>query len=133
VPGFRNSAKAPARVKAIAIVKAFEKSPDLVAAILSAWSEAQGEFRQQVYDFLTAREWKMLPPEADRTKLPGFLTVWLTGEDFETLYDAFIETHPDHQPGIDDLSLMIVWLSGRLPFRKASEEDAEEELNGSGE
>jgi hypothetical protein len=133
VPGFRNSAKAPARIKAIAMVNAFEKSPDLVAAILAAWGEAQIEFRQQVYDFLTARDWKLLPPEADRTKLPGFLTVWPAGEDYETLYEAFIEAFPDNQPGIDDLSLMVVWLSGRLPYQKAGEEEPGEELNESSE
>ena len=31
VPGFRNSAKAPASVKAVGMVKAFEKEPKLVA------------------------------------------------------------------------------------------------------
>ncbi|MFQ5615863.1 MAG: hypothetical protein ACE5GO_05320, partial [Anaerolineales bacterium] len=79
VPGFRNSAKAPPALKARHLVGAFGKSPDLVAAVLAAWAETKPELRQQVYDLLEAREWEILPIEADRTKLPGFLTTWPAG------------------------------------------------------
>ena len=39
IPGFRHSDKAPAFVRAIPTANAFEKSPELVAAILAAWAE----------------------------------------------------------------------------------------------
>ncbi len=126
VPGFRNSVRAPATVKAVAMVKPFEQSPKLVAAILAAWAESKSELRQQVYDILTAREWKILPIEADRTKLPGFLTRWPAEDDVEVLYTAYTEAHPDDDTSIDDMSLMVVWLAGRLPIDKISKDEIPE-------
>ena len=70
VPGFRNSAQAPAGVKARASTATFEKSPDFAAQILQGWSELNPDLREKVYAFLTAREWEILPADADRTKLP---------------------------------------------------------------
>lgn len=122
VPGFRNSAKAPAALKARPMAEAFEKSPELVAAVLSAWSETHTALRQQVYDLLSARGWELLPPEADRTQLPGFLPTWPKGEDFDLLNQAFQKAHPDDPAGADDISLMVVWLSGRLPYQSAEEQ-----------
>jgi hypothetical protein len=127
VPGFRNSAKAPASMRVKPTIEAFEKNPTLVAAILSAWCEAHAELRQQVYDLLTERGWEVLPPEADRTKLPGFITRWPKGEDFETLNAAFVEMYPDLQIESDDVSLMVVWVSVRLPYDIEEDEEGENE------
>ena len=126
VPGFRNSVKAPVSVKAVAMVKPFEKSPKLVAAILAAWAESKAELRQQVYNLLTGREWKILPVEADRTKLPGFLTRWPEEDSFEVLYTAYTEANPDYDASIDDVSLMVTWLAGRLPIEKISKYELSE-------
>ncbi len=127
VHGFRNSAKAPARVKVRPMADAFETSPKLVAAILAAWGEAKAELRQQVYDLLAACGWETLPPEADRTKLPGFLTRWPAEQDFEVLIAAFREAHPDLEVEDDDISLMIVWVSGRLPVDMVETEPENDE------
>ena len=123
VAGFRNSVKAPATVKAVAMVKPFEKHPNLVAAILNAWTASKVELRQQVFDLLIERLWKLLPVETDRTKLPGFLTRWPTEDDFEVLYEAFTSAHPDSDASIDEVSLMAVWLSLRLPVEKVSKDE----------
>lgn len=123
VPGFRNSAKAPASVKAVAMVKPFEKQPKLVAAILSAWAEANPNLRQQVFDILSGFGWKLLPPEANRTRLPGFLTQWPEEEDYEAIYDNFTEAYLESEYGIDDVSLMAVWLSLRLPIDKVGKDE----------
>ena len=125
-PGFRNSVRAPASIKAVAMVKPFEQSPKLVAAILSAWAESKSELRQQIYDVLRAREWKILPIEADRAKLPGFLTRWPAEDDFEVLYTAYTEAYPDGEASIDDVSLMVVWLAGRLPIDKINKDEMTE-------
>lgn len=125
VAGFRNSVKAPATVKAVAMVKAFEKQPRLVAAILQAWSETQPELRQNIYDFLLDRGWKLLPVDFDRTKLPGFLTRWPADDDYDTLYEAFVQNNPALEVSIDQTSLMVVWLSGRLPIDKVEKESLE--------
>jgi hypothetical protein len=124
VPGFRNSVKAPTPLKVRPMAEAFEKSPDLVAAILSAWAEVHTVLRQQVYDLLIARGWEVLPPETDRTKLPGFLTRWPKGEDFDVLNAAFEEKYPETKSNNDEISLMIVWLSSRLPYHLAEDEES---------
>jgi hypothetical protein len=123
IPGFRNSAKAPAQLRVKPAVDSFQKNPTLVAAILAAWAELHADLRQQVYDLLVTRGWELLPIEADRTKLPGFLTKWLKGEDFETLFQAFTSSYPDVTPEMNDVSLMVVWLSGRLPYEFVEKEE----------
>ncbi len=126
VPGFRNANKAPVAVQRKPAIKAFQKSPQFAAGVLAAWAELHPELRQQTYNLLTARGWELLPPDADRTRLPGFMTVWPAGEHFETLVTAFREAYPDSDVGEDDISLMTVWLGGRLPYTQEGESDAPE-------
>ncbi len=138
VPGFRNSDKAPALVKVIPTSKAFEKYPELVAAILSCWAESQAQLRERVYILLrnrnwptltetnelelsslsleTIKEWPIFPIKTDRSKLPGFYTHWPKGEDFEALYADFTAKNPELESSIDKVSLMVVWLTLRLPY-----------------
>ena len=137
VAGFRSSDKAPALIKVLPTSKAFEKNPDLVAAILTCWVELQSELRDQVYQLLKSRNWKMLqesegfnienisiellkewpvfPIKLNRAKLPGFYTHWPKGEDFEILYNDYSDLFPEAAFSIDKVSLMVVWLSMRLP------------------
>ncbi len=139
VPGFRNSEKAPALIKVLPTSKAFEKFPDLVAAVLSCWAEGQSELREQVYTLLKNRNWPMLsgtddldlaslsmdllkawpvfPLNIERSKLPGFYTHWPKGEEFETLYTSFTALYPQANASIDKVSLMAVWLTMRLPYK----------------
>lgn len=139
VPGFRNSDKAPALVKVLPTSKAFEKHPDLVAAILTCWAENQSELRDQVYTLLKNRNWPILsqgedvdkldlsldlikkwpvfPIKMNRSKLPGFYIHWPKGEDFEVLYANFTSLFPDSSASVDKVSLMAVWLTMRLPYK----------------
>ena len=139
IPGFRNSDKAPALVKVLPTSKAFEKYPELVAAILACWMENQTELRDQVYTVLRNRNWPMLsegegmdtaklsmdlikrwpifPITMNRSKLPGFYIHWPKGEDFEALYSNFSTLFPDSGASIDKVSLMAVWLTMRLPYK----------------
>jgi hypothetical protein len=126
VPGFRNSGVAPVSLKVKSSVGAFERSAEFASQVIMAWSELNPDLRQQVYDFLLARSWEMLPADADRTRLPGFLTTWPKGEDFDVLDKAFLEAHPDKTSSDDDVRLMVVWLSGRLPYDVDEEAPAEE-------
>lgn len=127
VPGFRNSSKAPLAARVRPTAEVFEKHPDMVAAILSAWAESRPELRQQVYDLLSDRGWGVLPPEADRTTLPGFIPTWPKDEDFEVLNEAYAARFPEAGTSTDDVSLMVVWISGRLPYQIEGEEDDEED------
>jgi hypothetical protein len=125
VPGFRNSSQAPVAVKVRGAIQAFERSPQFAANVLSGWSELNPDLRQQVFDFLTARGWKLLPVDADRTKLPGFLTRWPKAEQFDVLDEAFRVQHPNTTSSKDDISLMVVWLSSRLPYELVDQPDEE--------
>jgi hypothetical protein len=149
VPGFRNSDKAPGLIKVLPTSKAFEKYPELVAAILSCWTEIQTELREQVYELLKSRGWPMLgegeemdasalslevlkawpvfPVKMNRAKLPGFYPHWPKGEEFETLYTTFTSLYPDVNVSIDKVSLMAVWLTMRLPYQVDVDLHPEEE------
>jgi len=116
VPGFRNSAQAPNGVKARASVSMFERRPEMVGLVLQAWSELNPELRQKVFDFLKARDWEVLPPEADRSKLPGFMVEWPSGQTYDVLDEAYQQIYPEDKFELNDLRLMIVWLSNRLPY-----------------
>ena len=126
VPGFRNSALAPAGVRVTPTVSAFEKYPDLVGAILAAWAEVHVELRQQVFDLLTERGWELLPIDVNRARLPGFMIHWPKGEDFEVIHKAFLEKYPQSQSESDDISLMTVWLGDRLPYKVEGEDEEQE-------
>jgi hypothetical protein len=127
VPGFRNSALAPAGVRIAPTASAFEKSPELAVAILAAWAETQVELRQRVFDLLTERGWELLPIEVNRAKLPGFMVHWPKGEDFEVIHKAFLDKYPQSTNTADDVSLMTVWLGDRLPYKVEGEDDVQEE------
>jgi lauroyl/myristoyl acyltransferase len=73
--------------------------------------------RENVYTLLQARGWEILPKDAERAKLPGFITVWPHGENFEVLNQAFKEMYPEATASSDDVSLMVVWIGGRLPYQ----------------
>lgn len=117
VPGFRSGDKAPVAMRIRPTADAFEKSPQLVGAILSAWASAHAELRTQIYDLLISRGWEVFPPDADRTRLPGFITRWPAGEDFEGLNTAYLASYPSGEQNTDVVSLMVVWISMRLPYQ----------------
>jgi len=145
VPGFRHSDKAPALIKVLPTSKAFEKNPELVAALLACWAEFQSDLREMVYQVLKVQGWKMLeddesleaeklsldlikewpvlPIKVNRSKLPGFYTHWPKDQDFEILYGKFSELYPESGASIDKVSLMVVWLSMRLPYQVDKGED----------
>ena len=138
IPGFRNSEKAHPLIKAMPMAKAFEKNPEFVSGVLSAWAEIHQELLFQVYEILKSRGWELvdpsqglslstlsddlfrkwpiLPPDADRRCAPGFIPRWFNGEDFEALYESYQTQYPDSSVSTDQVSLMAVWLTLRLPY-----------------
>ncbi|MEJ2600405.1 MAG: hypothetical protein P8Z00_18870, partial [Anaerolineales bacterium] len=94
-----------------------------VGAILAIWAQSKPELRQQVYELLVEKGWEVLPAEANRAKLPGFATVWPKGQGFEELNQAFHEKYPQVEASGDDISLMVVWVSGRLPYEIEGEDE----------
>ena len=126
ISGFRNSDLAPLPLKVRQSAAAFEGHSDFVAQILSAWSELHHELRQEVYELLTTREWEVLQVDADRAKLPGFLVRWPKQETYDVLDAAFHEKFPQQEIAENDIRLMVVWVSGRLPFDMVDDEPEEQ-------
>jgi hypothetical protein len=129
IPGFRDSRKAPAAIRIRLTSDAFEKRPDLVSAVLAAWANIHDDLQSRVFNLLHNLEWQVFPLEMDRTKLPGFMTVWPKGNDFEVLNQKFSQENQDYQANSDDISLMVVWVSMRLPYTIEEDEVLENELN----
>mgnify|MGYP000854519876 FL=1 len=127
VPGFRNSALAPTPMKIKGSAQGFERYPEFVAQILQAWSEINAPLAAQVYELLKARGWEILPPEADRSKLPGFLTEWPAADTYDVLNETFRTLYPDSTASEDDVRLMAVWIGGRLPDSVTEGPDEAEE------
>jgi hypothetical protein len=122
VPGFRNSSIAPLPLKIRGAESTFEHNSGFAARVLEGWSQINGDLKQQVYDLLKSRNWEILPVEADRTKLPGFMGDWPKDETYEALNKAFSETYASSQASENDVRLMIVWLSGKLPVNMEDQE-----------
>jgi len=116
VQGFRNSTLAPLPMKVNGCIDAFKKSSDFVAQILSAWFELHQDLAVIIYEFLTSKGWKILPIDADRSVLPGFMIEWPIDADFEGLIQSFRDLQPEKSISDDDISLLIVWISNRLPY-----------------
>jgi hypothetical protein len=126
VPGFRNSSAAPLGVKVRGAVTTFERSEAFAAQVLQAWAELHADLAQRVYTAIQGRSFEdILPPEADRSKLPGFLTTWPKVETYEALDEAFYSVNPGVEASTDDIRLMVVWLTNRLPY-DLFEDDEEE-------
>jgi hypothetical protein len=128
VPGFRNSSAAPLGVKVRGAVSTFEHSPEFAAQVLQGWAELHADLCQQMYAALQGRSFEeILPPEADRTKLPGFQTTWPKTETYEALDEAYFSANPGVQVSTDDIRLMVVWLVNRLPYDLFEEDEEETE------
>jgi hypothetical protein len=127
IQGFRNSTLAPVPLKARSSEKAFEKNASFTASTLQFWMMLHPNLANKVFELMTKNGWEVLPVDADRTKLPGFLTTWPKGQDFSTLNTAFAELYPEEQASPDEISLMAVWLAGRLPINEESESSVIEE------
>jgi len=123
VPGFRNQANAPLPLKVRAAVAPFEKNATFTSQVLTGWSELHSDLMGQIYHLLIDRKWELLPLDTDRTKIPGFLTRWPKGETYEVLNKTYAEQYPESSASEDDVRLMVVWISGRLPYEIVDNED----------
>ena len=123
VPGFRNSTTAPIGIRIKNSIEFFEKNAAFAGNVLSAWTVIHADLAEKVHAMLEGREWQILPLNAARENLPGFLTQWPQEDEFEVLCAAFRELYPDEQQYSDNqVSLMSVWLSGRLPYELVEKE-----------
>ena len=126
--GFRNATIAPLPIRARGSIELFEKNAAFAYLILSSWCDLHLVLRDAVHKMLSDRGWILLPAETDRSKIPGFLTRWPKEDEFEVLNPAFRAQFPDLSEYSDNqVSLMAVWMSGRLPYELVEKSDIEED------
>lgn len=116
IPGFRNSSLAPLGVKVRQSTTLFESSPEFAALIVDCWSQLHQQLKNAIWQLLEEKNWKPLPMEIDRTILPGFTTNWPKEDKFELFVQAIHEKIPDLAENDDNISLMVVWMSNKLPY-----------------
>jgi len=122
IPGFRNCLLAPPALKIKPYINSMEKNAGLTAFTLKAWCELHESLAIQIINLLKDRGWELLPAEVDRTKLPGFIPIWPSNEDFEVINQAYKEAYPQEEIKSDDVSLMAAWISVSLPFSDDDDE-----------
>lgn len=123
VPGFRNPVSAPVTLLTNPLITAFEKKPKVTATVLQIWAKAHTDLAVQVGDLLKSDHWEIFPIDTDHLKLPGFYPSWPDDSNFDTIFNEFRERYPDSTVIQNDVALMTVWLSNRLPFNLNNPED----------
>lgn len=126
VPGFRNSAKAPVRLRLKSSIEAFMTNAEFTQAILAAWVSLHPGLEKQVSELLIERGWEVTTNLKSKDRPPGFLMTWPDGEDFESILHAYEEKFIENNSNSDDINLMVVWTGGALPYRTGEEEIPEE-------
>lgn len=116
IPGFRNALKAPRQMLAKSSVEIFEKSSEFASAILFGWMEINHLLALNVFDLLNEEGWQILDLDVDRTMLPGFFTNWPENYDFEVFLQLYARKYHEESVDDDEISLMIVLVSMRLPY-----------------
>jgi hypothetical protein len=55
--------------------------------------------------------------------LPGFMVKWHATDNYEVINQAFREMYSDDKTVDNDVRLMAVWLSNRLPYENNQESE----------
>ena len=121
LPGFRNPNLAPKPLQINASIKIFETDPVFTGVVLSAWLESQVTLFSQIESLLIIWGWDIFPVDYPRTKLPGFLTTWPEHQQFKDIITVFREKFHDAMNSDDEIALMAVWSSMRLPVEMTAD------------
>ena len=113
--GFRNAIRAPLSLQIKAHASAFEAKNEVVPFTLSTWAELNPNLASEVESWLESEGWKGLKKERDFNETEGFLSDWPEKLSFDKLVKKFKKAKPDVKPNRDDLILMVLWISGKLP------------------
>lgn len=116
--GFRNPMRAPLPLQVNAFVRAFEDMDEVIPFTLSTWANLRHDFAVKVKDWLTSEGWKDLNLEREFDEREGFVRDWHASVTFESLIQEFEKAHPGLDFDEDDLILMILWISGKLPDKE---------------
>ncbi len=113
--GFRDPSRAPLPLQVNALMKAFEEKDEVVPVTLSVWAKIHKKLAKQVKDWLDGEGWKDLATEREYEEDGGFAADWPKKLTFDKLVKDFQKAAPDAKFDRDDLILMVLWVSGKLP------------------
>ncbi|MFU8825909.1 MAG: hypothetical protein ACNA70_00280 [Brevefilum sp.] len=113
--GFRNPLRAPLSLQVNAYASAFEKNEDVIPYTLSKWARIKSELAEKVKAWLDSEGWEELVVERTIEDHQGFASDWPDDLTFESIEEKFKEANPKEEFLRDDLVLMVLWISGKLP------------------
>lgn len=115
VLGFRDPSRAPLSLQINALAKAFEGKDEVVPYVLSIWTKVNKKLAGKVQSWLKDQGLKNLATEREYSEGAGFTQDLPKKFAFDKLEKAFAKAEPDTKFDRDDLILMVLWISGRLP------------------
>lgn len=113
--GFRNALKAPISLKINAYATAFEEKNEVIPFTLSSWAQLKTSLASEVEDWLKAEGWKELTADRVFIETEGLKSNWPKKLTFKKIVRDFKKAKPDVKFEDDDLILMVIWISGKLP------------------
>ena len=113
--GFRNPVRAPITLQVNAYASAFEQKDDVIPFTLSTWAKTQPDLAEKVKLWLVDEGWDNLALERQFDENEGFNNNWPDKLSFDELVEKFTKANPDFKFSRNDLILMVLWISGRLP------------------
>jgi hypothetical protein len=116
VLGFRNPLRAPLSLQVNAFASAFEGKDEVIPFSLTTWSKVNSELADKVQSWLESEGWEDLALARDFEEDNGFVLDWPDDLSFDQVEKNFQKAHPDFEYDRDDLILMVLWITGKLPI-----------------
>lgn len=113
--GFRNPSRAPLSLQVNAYASAFEEKEEIIPFTLSIWTKLNKNIAEVVYQWLEDEGWENLSLERTYQEDGGFIDDWPEKCTFDDVVEKFSDAKPDLSISRDDLILLVLWISGRLP------------------
>ncbi len=122
VLGFRNPSRAPQPLQINAYATAFEGKDEVVPFTLSTWAKLKPGLAGNVVAWLESEGWKDLELVREYQEDGGFLSEWPKKLKFDKLVKDFNKAYQDGDHDHNDIILMVLWVSGKLPEDSSIEE-----------
>jgi len=124
ISGFRNPLAAPQALQVRAMESPFEKESRFVKAILSSWADINSDLQAKVQAVLPElgfepNDQALLYPDPEN----AFAVGWPEDLSFEKLADL-VKQKTETDASSNEISLMTVWLTGRLPGSEPTTEQS---------
>lgn len=113
--GFRNPLRAPLSLQVNAYASAFEENEDVIPFTLTTWVKIKSDLAKKVTAWLDSEGWEELAVERTIEEHQGFTSDWPEDLTFDDIEEKFKEANPKEEFLRDDLILMVLWISGKLP------------------